>query len=288
MTADLSTPCCSNRLSDRTGRLQGRNLNHRESAQVLARWGSSMIPRWQRSSTHAVLDLSRWREFRAHLVQQQYSQQLPWTCQSPMRWGHDRWCHRIATAEQGCLLLANQAGLGYFERSVMLVIATHSHSGSLGLLLNRTSSVVVKDLLVNDGLVRCFGDQGVRLGGCLGRTNLYVLHSERRVQDANCISPGIFSGGLTASMRLIEDGHCQQDDFALFAGYSAWRPGQLEHEIESGLWVAVSAAPSIILDIARGADNARTAWHSLFSSLSERDRTYDSYDSCDGADNCDS
>jgi putative transcriptional regulator len=156
----------------------------------------------------------------------------------------------------------------------ILVVATNSQSGSLGLVLNRTSSLKVKDLVVDDGLISCFGTQDLRHGGCMGQSNLYLLHSEDQLLDANCVSPGVFSGGLTASMRLIADGHCQQKDFALFSGYSAWCPGQLERELGSGRWVAVSAASTIIMDIARCAETARTAWHDLFSCLSERDRTY--------------
>lgn len=138
-------------------------------------------------------------------------------------------------------------------------------------MLNRPSSLRVSDLLVSEDLVQCFGNQRLRLGGSNGQSSLYVLHGESRARGSSLICPGLYSGGLASSMRMIQSDLAEPGGFALFSGYAAWRPGELEQDIARGRWAVVSAAPSVVLELACAAQHAgAAAWHTLAARLDVR------------------
>ena len=183
------------------------------------------------------------------------------------------WCHRIADAEPGCVLLANKPGMGFFERSVVLVVE-HSSSRSLGLVLNRQSGLQIQDVAIEDSISQALGSCPLRLGGPHLLSNLHLLHGERHVKDATMVCPGLYTGGLQSALELVAEGRCQPHEFCLAAGYTGWQPGQLESEIRQGSWSPVSVDPQRVLDIACHDVAGSSAWHDLFSKVSEPDGAY--------------
>lgn len=183
------------------------------------------------------------------------------------------WCHRIVDAEPGCVLLTNKPGMGFFERAVVLIVE-HSETRSLGLMLNRTAGVQIQDITIESSIGKSFGEKPLRLGGCLNHKNIHILHGQQQVADAVEMCPGLFTGGLQSSMQLILEGVCGADDFSLLAGYTGWQPGQLDEEIRQGAWLPISCSPELVLHIACSDAHSNTAWHDLFSLISEPDRVY--------------
>jgi putative transcriptional regulator len=45
--------------------------------------------------------------------------------------------------------------------------------------------------------------------------------------------------------KLVADNSCAMK---FFVGYAGWSPGQLEHEIKEGSWLAAPADPKIVFD----------------------------------------
>jgi putative transcriptional regulator len=163
--------------------------------------------------------------------------------------------------------------MGFFERAVILVVENSSRR-SVGLLLNRPSGVQIQDLAIEDSIASVFGRSSLRLGGPHLPSNLHLLHGNKRVDDNFMLCPGLYTGGLQSAMQLVSQGQCHSTDFALLAGYTGWRPGQLEAEIRDQAWICLSADPQMVLDIACRDDACSSAWHRLFSLVSEADRTY--------------
>lgn len=163
--------------------------------------------------------------------------------------------------------------MGFFERAVVLVVENTS-TRSLGLMLNRPAGVQIQDLALEGGIVQCMGERSLRLGGPHLPSNLHLLHGQSQVADSVMVCPGLYTGGLQSSIELVSAGHCPAQAFSLLAGYTGWQPGQLEAEIRQGSWVPVSADPEMVLDIACRDSSCSTAWHELFSKISEADRTY--------------
>lgn len=52
------------------------------------------------------------------------------------------------------------------------------------------------------------------------------------------IVPGIYAGGTKAASEEIMWGRIKDLDFRFFAGVHAWRPGQLQQEMDQGAWVS--------------------------------------------------
>ena len=216
-------------------------------------------------------DLSSWREFRAQLVNVELADRGPFCGRNPDATGS--WCHRIADAETGCLLLANTPGMGFFERAVVLIVE-HSSSRSLGLVLNRQAGVQIQDLAIEDSVAQVLGACPLRLGGPHLLSHLHLLHGDRRVTDATLLCPGLYTGGLQSALKLAAAGQCQVSDFCLAAGYTGWQDGQLQSEIRQGSWIPVSVDPKKVLEIACCGVGGPSAWHDLFSMVSEPDRVY--------------
>lgn len=80
----------------------------------------------QRHNSSAIsispsLDLRSWREFRAVLVsKEQQAKNKAYQLRANAS-NSPYWCHRLPRIEPGCLILANQAGMGFYEKAVILV-----------------------------------------------------------------------------------------------------------------------------------------------------------------------
>lgn len=155
-----------------------------------------------------------------------------------------------------------------------MLVVQHGQAHSVGLVLNHASVLSVEDLHINDDAKLYFGHTMLRLGGRTCHQSVLLLHGESRVSDAHCVCPGLYTGGLKTALNLVRNGVCTANRFCLLAGYTSWAPGQLEWEVATGAWVPVSASPRLVLDLACDEARCSTAWHDMFSYVSELERTY--------------
>ena len=128
-----------------------------------------------------------------------------------------------------------------FDRAVVLLL-DHDDEGSLGVVLNRPTPVVVSDIL--ESWATLTGEPGVvfqggpvSLDSALG---VAVIPGDegplgwRRVYGAiglvDLEAPPELLGAALGSLRI-------------FAGYAGWGPGQLEDELNEGAWYVVESEP---------------------------------------------
>ncbi|GGT14977.1 UPF0301 protein [Streptomyces kurssanovii] len=148
-----------------------------------------------------------------------------------------------------------------FDRAVVLLL-DHDDEGSLGVILNRPTPVVVEDIL--ESWAALAGEPGVvfqggpvALDSALG---VAVIPGDegplgwRRVFGAiglvDLEAPPELLGGALGSLRI-------------FAGYAGWGPGQLEDELQDGAWYVVESEPG---------DVSSPAPESLWRSVLRRQR----------------
>lgn len=143
----------------------------------------------------------------------------------------------------GMLLVAAPAVVDpTFERSVVLVLVNDA-AGSLGVILNRASSMDVQDTfpdwtdlvaqpdcLFHGGPVMedsAIGLAQLRVGAKVsaGASTLVAGH---RMTSVDLSEP--------PDARMLEPLHVR-----IFAGHSSWETGQLEAEVESGSWILVQS-----------------------------------------------
>lgn len=132
-----------------------------------------------------------------------------------------------------------------FRRAVVLLL-DHDHSGALGVILNRPTTVAVldvlpswtelvsaPDVLFSGGPVSTNAALGLASVAGLGLAGSPVgwqqLYEQTGLVDLD--SPPELLVGALAGLRI-------------FAGYAGWAPGQLEDEIAEGAWYVVAPEPA--------------------------------------------
>jgi putative transcriptional regulator len=134
-----------------------------------------------------------------------------------------------------------------FDRSVVLLL-DHDAEGTLGVVLNRPTSVGVGDVLgpwaplaVLPQVV--FQGGPVSLDSALG---LAVVPGEPRAGEGaevlgwRRVHGAIGLVDLDAPPELLA---AELSSLRIFAGYSGWAAGQLERELEEGAWYVVDSEP---------------------------------------------
>lgn len=143
-----------------------------------------------------------------------------------------------------------------FERVVILVL-DHDRDGALGIVLNRASSVPVRDTL--EGWVDLAAAPPVVFGGGPVEPTAVVALGRATPDEAPDGATRILE-----RIRLVDldtDPILAAGDLEhvrVFAGYAGWAPDQLEAEIDQGAWFAIDARPSDVFT-----DDPEGLWHAV-------------------------
>lgn len=135
-----------------------------------------------------------------------------------------------------------------FYRTVVLILDRDKDRGFIGLILNRPLELTIEEILSikeTDLKIPVFN------GGPVDLQRLFWLHSlgPDKISGSTEVIPGVYIGGNfenleDAILKGIEAG----GNFRLYLGYCGWTKGQLENEIENGVWKVNSLAdPTAIL-----------------------------------------
>lgn len=141
----------------------------------------------------------------------------------------------------GRLLVATPVlGDPNFARTVVLVL-DHDESGTLGVVVNRPTSVLVREVLpsweqftTRPGVLFQGGplalDSALGLAVLPGQGDEEPLGWRRVVDRLGLVDLDVPPEPLAADLA----------DLRIFAGYAGWGTGQLESELEQGAWYVVS------------------------------------------------
>lgn len=137
--------------------------------------------------------------------------------------------------KKGDLLIARPAIIGdvAFNRSIVL-LADHSHEGSIGFILNKPLDYTIKDLIPEvEATFKVYN------GGPVEQDNLYFIHKIPQLIPGSIeISLGIYWGGdFNRVAELIKNDTIQENDIRFFLGYSGWDASQLENELKASSWL---------------------------------------------------
>ncbi len=137
-----------------------------------------------------------------------------------------------------------------FFRTVVL-ITDHGEEGAFGLVVNRSAGVYMQDILPSFSGSSA-GTIPVYVGGPVEQQYLFLLHDGLDGVDvpdpAVSPVPGVIFQPLTETIAEALNHHqnLSKKNIHVFAGYSGWGPGQLEHEIEEDAWLTIPASPEIV------------------------------------------
>ena len=139
----------------------------------------------------------------------------------------------------GVLLVASPSLNDPNFRQTVLLIIKHGSEGTLGLVLNRSTNVLLAQALPN--LTTLKGtDHRLFVGGPVEPTRLLLLFRLKEPPaGARPVVDGLYIGGTPALLdRVLTEGK-PTEAFRAFAGYAGWAPGQLEFEMLQGAWAVL-------------------------------------------------
>ena len=153
-----------------------------------------------------------------------------------------------SSVENGVLLVASPSLQDpNFLHSVVLIVE-HGPRGTLGLVLNRSTGVLLSealpDLTVLKGTThRLFAGGPVELNRLL-----LLFRLKEPPAGSRLIFDGVYLGDTPKILERIIAQAKPTDTFRAFAGSARWAPGQLKYEMLQGAWAILPPDSSGIFD----------------------------------------
>jgi putative transcriptional regulator len=139
------------------------------------------------------------------------------------------------SVEKGVLLVASPSLSDPNFHQTVLLIVEHGRGGTVGLILNRPTNVLVSEVLP-DFTVLKHTPHRLFAGGPVERTQLVLLFRlTQLLPDTRQIVDGIYVGTPRVLERIMIQPK-PTETFRAFSGFAGWAPEQLEHEILEGAW----------------------------------------------------
>lgn len=147
-----------------------------------------------------------------------------------------------------CLVAAAHLRDPNFYKTVVLLVE-HGEHGAMGLVINRPSSILVRNALAghfdlpdSDDLVFC--------GGPVEPAALLILHNAEDLSgEERAIVPGVFICSTAETFaEVVNRSSGPENDlqYRIFSGCAGWAAGQLEGEIARGDWFMGSGCRDMI------------------------------------------
>ena len=144
-----------------------------------------------------------------------------------------------SSVEKGVLLVASPTlDDPNFRESVVLIVE-HGPEGTLGLILNRSTKVLLSEALPDLTVLK---GTSYRLfaGGPVEPTRLLLLFRLKEPPaDARSVFDGVYVGGTPKVLERIITQAKPTETFRAFAGFAGWAPGQLKAEMLLGAWATL-------------------------------------------------
>ena len=137
---------------------------------------------------------------------------------------------------KGVLLVASPSLNDPNFHHTVLLLVKHGSEGTLGLVLNRSTNVLLSQVLPN--LTALSGtDHRLSVGGPVEPTRLLLLFRLKEPPpDARPVIDGLYVGSAPGLLERVLSEAKPTEVFRAFAGYAGWAPGQLEFEMRQGSW----------------------------------------------------
>lgn len=163
--------------------------------------------------------------------------------------------------EKGVLLVASPSlSDPNFHQAVLLIIE-HGRGGTVGLILNRATNVLVSEVLPDFTALKRTTHR-LFAGGPVEQTQLILLFRlTQLLPDTRQIVDEIYVGTPRVLERIMTQPK-PTETFRAFSGFAGWAPGQLEHEILEGAWGVLPSNAFNIFDI-----DPATLWPDSISRL---------------------
>lgn len=185
-----------------------------------------------------------WRSFRARLVQTEKSNY------SAAKPSSEEWAHEVPFVEAGCLLIASpehfvgEHACSFFANSVVLVLTHGGGKGTVGVILNRPVAAAFSEPRLRGAMAAAAAP--LYLGGPVALDSLLAVHDDESLPGAVRVVDGVATSAVAEALSRMEHGQMDADRCKFFCGYSGWSPGQLQEEVDSGVWYACASCTKLV------------------------------------------
>jgi putative transcriptional regulator len=147
-----------------------------------------------------------------------------------------------------CLVAGKSLRDPNFYKTVVLLIE-HGKHGAMGLVINRPSTILVRNALAGHFDLPEFGDL-VFVGGPVEPSALLILHNATELSGGDKpVVPEVYIGNSEHAFEQVVKRAAHHDaalNFRVFSGCAGWAPGQLEGELARGDWYQVPACRDVV------------------------------------------
>jgi putative transcriptional regulator len=144
-----------------------------------------------------------------------------------------------SSVEKGVLLVASPTlDDPNFRQSVVLVV-DHGPGGTLGLILNRPTSVLLSGALPDLTVLKGTTHRLFTGGPVMPTRFVLLLRVKEPPADARSVFDGVYVGVSPKVLERIITQANPTETFRAFAGVAGWAPGQLTFEMLQGAWAVL-------------------------------------------------
>ena len=167
-----------------------------------------------------------------------------------------------SSVEKGVLLVASPSLKDPNFRQAVVLIVEHGSGGTLGLVLNRSTRVLLSEALP-DLTVLKGSTHRLFAGGPVEPNRLLVLFRLKEPPaGSRLIFDWVYLGDTPKILERIMTQAKPTNTFRAFAGSAQWAPGQLKYEMLQGAWAVLSPDATGIFD-----NNPATFWQDCIDRL---------------------
>jgi putative transcriptional regulator len=153
-----------------------------------------------------------------------------------------------SSIKKGVLLVASPSLQDPNFRQAVVLVVEHGSQGTLGLILNRSTKLLLSDALPKVSALKGTSHR-LFVGGPVEPDRLLLLFRLKEPQEnARLVFDGIYVGGETKVIESIMTRAKSTETFRAFAGSAGWDPKQLEAEMVVGAWGVLPPDPIGMFD----------------------------------------
>jgi putative transcriptional regulator len=153
------------------------------------------------------------------------------------------------SVKKGALLVASPSLEDPNFRQAVVLIVEHGPDGTVGLILNRSTKVLLSEALPEVTVLKGTSYR-IFAGGPVAPDRLLLLFRllKEPPADARSVFDGVYVGGTPKILERIITQAKPTETFRAFAGFASWAPRQLEAEMLLGAWGILPADSFSIFD----------------------------------------
>lgn len=133
-----------------------------------------------------------------------------------------------------------------FSQTVVLVSGHRSVAGPIGVIINRPTKATLARAIPDVKSLAELDDKVYFGGPLMTQALFYVFRADSPPEDAIEVAPGVYMDWGAKRLKALLARDKPTEGLRVYAGHSAWAPGQLEAEVARGSWSAAKPEARLI------------------------------------------